>query len=127
MTPGAPVAEVAELVGVSTKTIQRLTDSGELAPTYGPHGELRVRLCDIRDLLAQMSPDGLATVATFPKLYTVAQAAERLGVSVKSVRRLVDAGELAAYQLTRSADGRRGSSIRIAESELRRFLEKAAL
>lgn len=127
MTPGAPLHEVADMVGMSERTLRRMTDAGEVAAIYGPHGELRVRLPDVVKLVGQMSPDGLSTSDTIPKLHTVAQVTERLGCSAKSVRRLIDAGELQAFQLKRSGDGRRGSSIRIAEDELRRFLERAAL
>ena len=127
MTPGAPLAEFADMVGLSERQVRRMSDAKEIPTFLGPARELRVRLCHVRDLLARMSPDGLEPASAIPKLLSVPQAAERLGVSAKSVRRLIDAGELAAYQLKRSGDGRRGSSIRIAESELRRFLERAAL
>jgi excisionase family DNA binding protein len=127
MTPGAPPAEVGDVTRLSARTLRRMSDDGTLPTLIGPAGELRVRLRDVRDLLARMSPDGPSAADIFPKLYTVPQAAELLGVSCKTVRRLIDAGELAAFQLKRSGGGRRGTSIRIGEDELRRFLERAAL
>lgn len=127
MTPGCPLPEVGDVVGLSERTLRRMSDAGELPTIIGPSGELRVYLRHVRDLLARMSPSGLSTNDSLPRLLTVAQVAERLGCSVKSVRRLIDAGDVQAYQLRRSGDGRRGSSIRIAESELRAYLERAAL
>jgi|GEM_PF-5360114 len=127
MIRGCPLSEVADVFDYSPRQLRRLADEGEIPTIIGPAGEHRVMLRHVRDLAERMSPDGLSTVGTLPKLYSVMQAAELLGVSVKTVRRLIDEGELQAYQLTRSADGRRGSSIRIAEDELRRFLEGAAL
>jgi predicted DNA-binding transcriptional regulator YafY len=31
MTPGAPISEVADMIGVSERTLQRMWDAGELA------------------------------------------------------------------------------------------------
>ena len=127
MTPGCPLPEVGDAVGLSGRTLRRMSDAGELPTIIGRGGELRVPLRSVVQLLARMSPNGLSTNDSLPRLYTVAQIAERLGCSAKSVRRLIDEGELQAYQLRRSGGGRRGSSIRIAESELRAYLERAAL
>ncbi len=55
---------------------------------------------------------------TLPKLYTVKHAAERWDLSTKTLRRWVESGELGAYQLERPQNGKRGSVMRIAESEL---------
>ena len=55
---------------------------------------------------------------TLPQLYTIKAAAERLAVSTKTIRRLIDVGELEALQLARPRNGRRGTVMRIAESEL---------
>ncbi len=43
------------------------------------------------------------------------EAAERLGVSLRTVYRLIDGGELAAYQI--------GRNIRVKESDLVRFVD----
>ena len=64
---------------------------------------------------------------TLPKLITIKAAAECLAVSRKTIRRLIDSGELEAYQLERPRNGRRGSLMRVAESELLALLSRMRL
>jgi excisionase family DNA binding protein len=64
---------------------------------------------------------------TLPKLYTIKHAAERLDVSPKTIRRLIDNGELETLQLERPRNGKRGSLMRIAESELCALLERMSV
>jgi excisionase family DNA binding protein len=52
------------------------------------------------------------------RLLTVDQAAERLGLSRRTVQRKIASGEIPAFQL-----GGRGTAIRIDERELERWLE----
>lgn len=54
--------------------------------------------------------------ATLPRLLTVPQAAEALSVCERTVWRWIEAGEIETYRL--------GRTVRIAEDELVRFLEK---
>jgi excisionase family DNA binding protein len=61
---------------------------------------------------------------TLPRLYTVKHAAERWDLSQKTIRRLIEAGEIETYQLERPRDGKRGSALRIAESELLALLDR---
>jgi excisionase family DNA binding protein len=51
------------------------------------------------------------------ELLTIREAAERLRVSEKTVRRLIRRGELPAVQL-----GSKGASVRVDEAELERWL-----
>jgi excisionase family DNA binding protein len=61
---------------------------------------------------------------TLPKLYTIKHAAERWDLSQKTLRRLIESGELGAYQLERPRNGKRGSLMRIAETELLALLDR---
>jgi len=124
MTPGCTLAEVGRVVGLSERQLRRMSDEGDLPTLIDDRsGGLRVPLRGVVDLLAQMSPAG--TAGMLPTLHTVARAAERLDVSKKTIRRLIEAGELGAYQLKRPQNGERGSALRIAESELLALLERA--
>lgn len=51
-----------------------------------------------------------------PKLLSALQVAERCGVSLRSVRRWIAAGDLAVH--------RSGRAVRVSEADLRRFLER---
>ena len=59
-----------------------------------------------------------------PKLYTIKHAAERFAMSTKTIRRLIEAGELGAYQLERPRNGKRGSRMLLDETELLALLSK---
>ena len=59
-----------------------------------------------------------------PRLYTIKHAAERWDLSTKTLRRLIEAGELGAYQLERPRNGKRGTGQRVAESELLALLSR---
>ena len=59
-----------------------------------------------------------------PRLFTIKHAAERWDLSQKTLRRLIEAGELEAFQLERPRNGKRGSLMRIAESELLALLDR---
>ena len=48
--------------------------------------------------------------------YTIEEVAQRLNLSTKSIRRWVRSGDLAAHRF--------GRSLRIAESDLKNFLER---
>ena len=125
MTPGCPIAEVGDVVGLSERQLRRMSDEGELPTLIDDRsGGLRVPLRSVQDLLARMSPNGLSTTDSFPRLFSVARAAERLDVSKKTIRRLIEAGELGAYQLARPKNGKRGSALRIPESELLALLKR---
>ena len=58
----------------------------------------------------------MPTLAT-PRLLTLRETAERLGVSVDTVRRRIAEGALPAIQL-----GGRGTSVRVDPAELERWL-----
>ncbi len=68
----------------------------------GPFSPLR------KDPAMALSPSRLAPLLTIPA------TAEKLGVSVRSVRRMIDAGELHVHRL--------GRSIRISEEDIHLFL-----
>ena len=59
-----------------------------------------------------------------PRLYTIKHAAERWDLSQKTLRRMIEAGELGAYQLERPRNGRRGSRMLLDETELLALLSK---
>lgn len=59
------------------------------------------------------------------KLYTIAEAAEALGVSDDTVRRLVDRYKIEAVDLARGAGRRR--TIRITQTALDRFLRESVM
>jgi excisionase family DNA binding protein len=59
-----------------------------------------------------------------PRLVTIKAAAECLAVSPKTIRRLIEAGEIEALQLERPRNGKRGSVMRIAETELLALLSR---
>jgi excisionase family DNA binding protein len=61
---------------------------------------------------------------TLPRLFTIKQVAERWDLSPKTIRRLIEAGEIEALQLERPRNGKRGSVMRIAESELLALLSR---
>jgi excisionase family DNA binding protein len=61
---------------------------------------------------------------TLPRLFTIKQVAERWDLSPKTIRRLIEAGEIEALQLARPRNGKRGSVMRIAETELLAFLSR---
>jgi excisionase family DNA binding protein len=48
------------------------------------------------------------------KFFTIAEVAERLRVSIRTIRRWIESGDLIAH--------RRGGIVRVAESDLRAFL-----
>jgi excisionase family DNA binding protein len=52
-----------------------------------------------------------------PRLYSLSAVAERLDVSVDTVRRLVGRGELGVVRI--------GASVRVPDSELAAFIERA--
>ena len=54
------------------------------------------------------------TAPTLPRLLTLKQTADHLQVSVKTVRRWIDAGDLIAHRL--------GRSLRVGESDLQTFI-----
>ena len=49
-----------------------------------------------------------------PRFYTIKEAAEKLGVSPRTVQRRIDSGELKRHKL--------GRTVRISEDDLRAFL-----
>jgi excisionase family DNA binding protein len=51
-----------------------------------------------------------------PPFHTVAQVADLLAVSTRSVRRWIDAGDLRAHKF--------GRSVRVSETDLRAFVEE---
>jgi excisionase family DNA binding protein len=53
---------------------------------------------------------------TMARFYTVAQVAELLGVSIRSVRRWIAQGDLRAYRF--------GRQVRISETDLRLFVDE---
>jgi excisionase family DNA binding protein len=57
-----------------------------------------------------------ASKPVLPVLYTVAEVADLLKVSIKTVRRWIDADELVAHRL--------GRQLRITESDLSAFLRQ---
>jgi excisionase family DNA binding protein len=59
----------------------------------------------------------MATTVPTRRLLTISETAERLRVSERQVRRLIDRGEIPALQL-----GGRGSSLRIDAAELEAWL-----
>ena len=56
---------------------------------------------------------------TAPLLLTLESAAETLAISARSVRRLIDAGELAPIRI--------GRSVRVSAESLRRYVDRASL
>ena len=59
-------------------------------------------------------PDEVAALPS--RLYSVKEVAERLAVSIKSVRRWITAGDLRAYRL--------GHQLKISAEDLRSFLDR---
>ena len=51
-----------------------------------------------------------------PKLLTAAEVADRCGVSLRSVRRWIRAGDLVTHRL--------GRAVRVSDADLQRFLAK---
>ena len=56
--------------------------------------------------------------------YTIPQAAERLAVSQKWIRRRLAEGEIASLQLRRPSSGKRGGVKLIPESELLAMMDR---
>jgi len=73
------------------------------------------------DMPHQAVPTGPARMTAKPKpianLHTLADVAELLSVSTRTVRRLIDDGHLPCHRI--------GRSIRISESDLRSYLASA--
>ena len=61
---------------------------------------------------------------TLPRLYTIKHAAERWDLSTKTLRRLIEAGELGAYQLERPRNGKRVTRMLLDETELLALLSR---
>jgi len=59
-------------------------------------------------------PDEVAALPS--RLYSVKEVAQRLAVSIKSVRRWITAGDLRAYRL--------GHQLKISAEDLRSFLDR---
>lgn len=59
---------------------------------------------------------------TPPRLFTWDEAAQHIGVSISTVKRLVDNGDLRAVDIATQKGGRR--RLRIREDELARWIDK---
>jgi excisionase family DNA binding protein len=79
----------------------------------GP-GRPDIGVTSYKELKIVKSPRSTSPI--LPRLLTVAECADALNMSERTIWRWIEAGELATYRL--------GRSVRIAERELVRFLER---
>ena len=80
---------------------------------------LEILATSVSELVERSSDEQPVEAQEGPKLLTVRQAAERLGMSVSHVYRAADEGRLTKVKI--------GSSVRIAEADLERYIEERRL
>lgn len=91
------VSEAARLMGLAPKTVLRWIDEGRLRAVKQPHGRryyFRVPCSEVQRLGVVHPPER----PRYVRLLTLQEAAERLGVSEKTIRRYLHSGRLRGFK-----------------------------